>query len=108
MHWACDHPMPPCSWPTDLGPLPPMLELELLKYAPTSFPDALGLGWDGIHPRSLHRLSDQVLLALLRLLFLREATGQWPRLTAMVIVALLPKTSPGLRPIGLFPWLPNI
>ena len=107
-HWACDTDMPPCQWPADLGPLPPMLELELLRQVLTTFPDGLGLGWDSIHPRSLLRLSDQVLMALLRLLFLYEATGEWPGLTTAVIVALLPKTSPGLRPIGLFPWLPKI
>ena len=97
-HWACQADMPACQWPSDMGPLPPMLELELLKHALSTFPEGLGLGWDGIHPRCLLRLGDSVLLALLRLLFLCEATGEWPALTTAVIVALLPKSSPGLRP----------
>ena len=108
VHWAGGEDMPPCQWPADLGPLPPMLELSLLKLALLSFPEGLGLGWDGIHPRCLLRLCDSVLLALLRLLFLCEATGTWPTWSTAVIVALLPKSSAGLRPIGLFPWLPKI
>ena len=28
--------------------------------------------------------------------------------SSLVIVALLPKSSGGLRPIGLFPWLPKV
>ena len=107
MHWACNTDMPPCQWPADLGPLPPQLELVALEYALATFPDGLGLGWDAIHPKALLRLSDQLLMALLRLLFLCEVSGEWPIHTTAVIIALLPKTSPGLRPIGVFPRLPK-
>ena len=99
---------PPCEWPADLGPLPPQMELTAFKLALVSFPTAIGLGWDDIHPRALLRLHDVVLLALLRILFLCETTGEWPSSTALVIIAFLPKSAGGLRPIGLFPWLPKI
>ena len=84
------------------------MQLETLKYALASFPDGLGLGWDAIHPKAVLRLSDLLLMALLRLLFLCEVAGEWPEGSTAVIIALLPKSSPGLRPIGLFPWLPKI
>ena len=37
-----------------------------------------------------------------------EAKGAWPSLSTAVLVALLPKSTTGRRPIGLFPWLPKI
>ena len=107
-HWACDTDMPPCEWPTDLGPLPPQLEAHILRGVLASFPSGLGLGWDAIHPRALLRFGDFTLLAIVRMLFFCEVTGQWPNKSAAVIVALLPKTSPGLRPIGLFPLWPKV
>ena len=106
--WSADSPLPPCEWPEDMGPLPPMLELAALKESLASFPAHLGLGWDDVHPRALLRLDDNILLALLRLLFLCECTGEWPRFMSLVVVALLPKSAGGLRPIGLFPWLPKV
>ena len=108
LEWSAGEPLPECDWPQDLGPLPPMLELDAFKRAMSTFPAHLGLGWDGIHPRALLRLDDVVLLALLRILFLCECSGQWPCFTSMVIIALLPKPAGGLRPIGLFPWLPKV
>ena len=106
--WGAGKTFPPCEWPADLGPLPPQMELTAFKRALVSFPTALGLGWDDIHPRALLRLHDVVLLALLRILFLCETIGGWPSSIALVIIALLPKSAGGLRPIGLFPWLPKI
>ena len=106
--WSADSPLPPCEWPADMGPLPPMLELAAFKDSLVSFPTYLGLGWDDIHPRALLRLDDQILLALLRILFLCECAGEWPSFTSLVIIALLPKSDGGLRPIGLFPWLPKV
>ena len=106
--WGADATLPDCEWPADMGPLPPMLELHSFKEALATFPAALGLGWDGIHPKALLRLSDAVLHAILRLLFLCEAKGVWPTFSAAVLVALLPKTSGGRRSIGLFAWLPKV
>ena len=81
--------------------------LEDFKDALATFPDVLGLGWDGLHPKALLRLGDELLKAILRLLFLCECKGQWPDLSTDVVVALLPKPTGGRRPIGLFPWLPT-
>ena len=85
-----------------------MLELGAFKQTLATFPAHLGLGWDDIHSRALLRLDDAVLLALLRVLFLCECTGQWPSFTSLVIIALLPKPAGGLRPIGVFPWLHKV
>ena len=100
--------LPDCQWPEDMGSLPPMLHVHAFRNATSTFPTELGLGWDAIHPRALLRLGDAVLQAILRLLFFCEVTGRWPDRSAAVIVALLPKTSPGLRPIGLFPLWPKV
>ena len=108
VRWGRDAQLPVPQWPADLGPLPSQMRLHELKECLRSFPAHLGLGWDGIHPKALLRLSDAVLTALLRVLFICEATGTWPKSSALVIIALLPKSSPGFRPIGLFPWLPKI
>ena len=105
-HWACDIQMPECQWPTDMGPLPPMMVLDDFKEALRSFPIGLGLGWDGLHPRALLRLGDVTLEAILRLLFLCEVTGEWPTTAVEVLVSLLPKSADGVRCIGLFAWLP--
>ena len=70
--WGANVSMPPCQWPVDLGELPSQLNLYDLKVALLSFPPGLGLGWDNIHPEALLRLGDNVLQALLRLLFLCE------------------------------------
>ena len=108
VEWSSDTPLPECDWPEDLGPLPPKLELGAFREALATVPTQLGLGWDDIHHRALLRLDDSVLLALLRVLFLCECTGKWPSFTSLVIIALLPKPTGGLRPIGLFPWLPKV
>ena len=85
-----------------------MLHLRASRNAVNTFPTELGLGWDAIHPRALLRLSDEVIAALLRILFLCECKGVWPRHSSLVVIALLPKSGWGLRPIGLFPWLPKV
>ena len=100
--------MPPCEWPNDMGPVPNQLLLKDFKEALRTFPNGLGLGWDGLHPRALLRLGDPILRAILRILFLCEAQGQWPQATIDVIIALLPKTCDGVRCIGLFAWLPKV
>ena len=75
--WGCDLDMPNCGWPEDLGSLPTMLDIWQLREALKSFPAGLGLGWDAIHPKALLRLGDNLLLALLRLLFSCECRGKW-------------------------------
>ena len=87
------------QWPDDLGEPPPPLKLRHFKKAAASFPMNLELGWEGIHPRALLRLSDEILEALLRILQACEGQGRWPRKTGMVLIALLPKPIGGRRPI---------
>ena len=41
----------------------------------------------------------------MKLLMAAEAIGQWPRNLALVLIAMLPKSDGGMRPIGLFPSL---
>ena len=84
------------------------MTLDHFKTALLSFPHGLGLGWDGLHPRILLRLGDITLMAILRLLLLCEAVGKWPKAADDVIISLLPKSSEGVRCIGLFAWLPKI
>ena len=97
-----------CEWPSDLGPIPPLLERDAFKRAIATFPCGLGLGWDDIHPRALLRLGNVVLLTILRLLFLCECLGVWPELSSCVVMAMLPKSSSGIGCIGHFPWLPKV
>ncbi len=106
--WGAGQDLPEVTWPADLGPLPQQLTLGPLKKALAAFPAGTGLGWDDLHPRALLRLDDELLMALLRLLFVCESQGRWPRAVALVIIALLPKPDGGRRPIGLFPLLPRI
>ena len=106
--WGVGLELPDVAWPADLGPLPPPLLLPALQRALAEFPASTGLGWDNLHPRALLRLSDGLLLALLRLLTACERIGRWPKAVAMVVIALLPKPDGGRRPIGLFPWLPRV
>ena len=100
--------LPPCAWPEDLGAIPPMMTVAALRAACQSFPDGTGLGWDGLHPKALLRLPDSCLRALVRILFVAEAHGRWPAAMELVIIALIPKSDGGRRPIGLLPWLPRI
>ena len=106
--WGVGREVQEVTWPADLGPPPPLMTLCSLKRALASFAEATGLGWDDLHPRALLRLSDSLLLALLRLLAACERYGRWPRGVAVVIIALLPKPDGGRRPIGLFPLLPRV
>ena len=45
---------------------------------------------------------------LIKVMLLCEAEGDWPRAIALVIIALLPKTDGGFRPIGLIPCMPRV
>eukprot|EP00973_Karenia_brevis_P061595 8565581-Karenia_brevis.AAC.1 len=108
VQWAAERPYPDMDWPEDLGAIPPQLQLHELKKTLASFPAGTGLGWDALHPRALLRLSDGLLMALLRLLFVCECRGSWPKAVALVVIVLLAKPDGGRRPIGLLPLLPRI
>ncbi len=101
--WAAQERLPPLSWPTELGPMPPRPSVQKLRAALATFPPDTGLSWDALHPRALRRLSDARLERLIDLLMMAERRGQWPATMGMVTVVLLPKPEGGFRPIGLFP-----
>ena len=73
-----------------------------------TFAPNTGLGWDRIHPRALLRLSRGAIVSLLRILILCEILGEWPLAMGVVIIAMLPRTDGGLRPIGLCPGIVRI
>ena len=105
--WAVDSAHDVLVWPETLDPLPPM-SLKRFKDTLASFAAGTGLGWDGVHPRALLRLPDDVLLQWMALLLKCERFGIWPRQVGIVVVVLLPKTDGGFRPIGLLPFLPRV
>ena len=102
---ACP-PLP--TWPATMGATMPLPCVELVRRACASFPAATGLGWDRFHPRALLRCSDAAIEALIRIFMLAEFLGKWPDAVGVVIMALIPKTDGGRRPIGLFPTLVRI
>ena len=48
------------EWPDETEPLSPM-SVKIFRQALFSFAASTGLGWDGVHPRALLRLPDDVL-----------------------------------------------
>ncbi len=107
-HWAEGQDIEQPRWPADMGPLPPRMTVLLLRRALLTFAVGTALGWDALHPRALLRVSDEVLWALLRVLFIAECRGSWPLAVALVIIVLLPKADGGRRPVGLLPLLPRV
>ena len=103
--WQVDHTAPGLMWLDMLGEALPLLCVDAVMQACDSLAADSSLGWDQIHPRALKRLSRPALRALLRILILCEIFGTWPQVIGIVIIALLPKSDGGLRPIGLCPSL---
>ncbi len=106
--WASSTTAPAMPWPQSLGPLLPRITLDTFRRALASFAAATALGWDALHPRALLRLSDELLIALVRILLVAEFRGEWLAAVALVIIVLLPKPDGGRRPIGLLPLLPRV
>lgn len=79
--------------------------VDAITQAAMTFPVGTGLGWDGIHPRAICRLSQATLEWLAKVMYHCETTGRWPELIDVDVIALLPKSDGGLRPIGLMPFL---
>ena len=89
----------PLKWPAEMGEdLPRILREELLEAART-FPKHTGLGWDRLHPRSIERISNETVDLLVLAMLKCEEDGEWPEAVALIIIALLPKTDGGFRPI---------
>ena len=91
-----------------MGDAPPELWVEAVLEAAMTFPIDTGLGWDGIHPRCLNRVSKELMAWLVLILKHAEATGGWQAAVELVIIVLLPKPDGGFRPIGLLPMLPRL
>ena len=92
--------------PTSSFAPPPSVQ-DLLA-AVRSFPEGTAIGSDAFHPRVLLRVSEAALALILKLLCLCELTGTWPLAVNNILIALLPKPSGGLRPIGIFPSIIRI
>ena len=75
-----------------MGPPPVKLMIEAICQAAMMFPVGTGLGWDGIHPRAICRLSQATLEWLAEVLHYCETMGEWPKAIDVVIIALLPKS----------------
>lgn len=95
-------------WPDDMvEELPKIVAEELLETCRT-FPTETGLGWGQWHPSVIERLSHSTLLLLVAILIECGKTGKWPAGIALVLIALLPKSDGGFRPIGTLPTPPRI
>ena len=105
--WATDMQHDTLEWPEETEQLPPFT-LQFFKAALFSFANGTGLGWDGVHPRALLRLPDEILYAWIALMIQCERHGCWSVKVGCVIVVLLPKPDGGFRPIGLIPCLPRV
>jgi hypothetical protein len=90
---------------SDIAPPP---TLDDLYTAVRSFPCNTAIGSDAFHPRLLLRLSVSALTLILALRIACERAGSWPKAVSNVIIALLPKASGGLGPIGIFPSIIRI
>ena len=107
--WGCERDdIEDTKWPDDLGEAPPQLWVEAVLDAAMTFPVDTGLGWDGVHPRCLGRLSSELLDWLVLILRHAEKTGEWQAAVELIIIVLLPKSDGGFRPIGLLPLLPRL
>ena len=107
IQWDVDAQPDLLEWPDDTDTLEP-ISLNQFRQALFTFPAGTGPGWDGIHPRALLRLPDDVLQQWLALFLKCEREGRWPVGVGVVVVVLLPKPDGGLRPIGLIPNAPRI
>ena len=102
--WGVGSTQPEVVWPdmSDDTPLP-QVTCDIARRACLTFPCGTGLGWDKAHPRSIVRLADEAIIALIRLFILAELLGQWPLMVGYVLICLIPKSDGGRRPIGLLP-----
>ncbi len=82
---------------------PPTPTIAELVAAPLSLLLGTALRTDRYHPRILLRMPACLLTAMLRIFVLCEILGEWPSAIDGILIALLPKASGGLRPIGIFP-----
>ena len=65
-------------WPSDMELPPAKLMVAAICQAAMTFPVGAGLGWDGIHPRAICRLSQYTLEWLVKVLYHCETAGGRP------------------------------
>ena len=97
--WGKGVDIEPLRWPSEMGEdLARILREELVEAART-FPNHTGLGWDRLHPKNIERMSNETVDLLVMVLQKCEEDGEWHEAVALVIIALLPTTDGGVRPI---------
>ena len=92
------------QWPEEIDDELVELLADNLVEASRTFPNETGLGWDRLHPKAIQRLSAPTLHLLVQILVDCEKQGTWPQAVPLVLIALLPKSDGGCRPIGLIPF----
>ena len=83
----------------------PKVTAQSLRRAARSFKDSTAIGVDGIPPKVVATLSDELLHVVAELVNRVEEVGAWPQSYATAVLHLIPKPSGGRRPIGLLPTL---
>ena len=92
------------GWAADL----PALRGQDIAKAALQFKTGTGLGSDVFRPRWLCWLSNDLLDLFARILTSVEALGVWPGMVNLILVAQIPKSDGGRRPIGLLPTLVRV
>jgi len=101
VQWATEMQHDPLDWPDETEPLPP-ISLKMFRSALFSFANGTGLGWDGVHPRALLRLPDELLYRWIHLLLACERSGAWPVQVGVAVVVLPRNLTGGSAPLASF------
>ncbi len=96
------------KWPANLGAQLPRPPLARVRAALRKFSTATGVGWEGIGPRLLASLSDEILEGMISILMHAEKVGEWPDIAKLPLVKLLVKPDSTYRAIILFPFLVRV
>ena len=94
----------PPSW---APALPTICGKDIIDAA-KKFKRTTGLGADSFNPRWLCMLSDGLVQGFAGLLGAIERVGAWPAVMQTVLIAQIPKSDGGRRPIGLLPTLVRV
>ena len=82
--------------------LPPIQGTDLARCA-KYYSERTGRGCENVHPRWFGWLSPRLLDCFAALMMIMEASGFWPQQVMTILIALIPKSDGGRRPIGLLP-----
>jgi hypothetical protein len=88
----------------ELGPI----EVSVFAACARKAPEHIGRGCEDFHPRWFAWLSEELLFYMVILLECLERRGIWPWQISEIIVAQIPKSDGGRRPIGLLPALVKV